>query len=715
MVLSLRKEGERPAALLAAACLVVALIAVVHVPSVAAEPDVPPVLSGDTWLRHHSDDLMPYWLVPDAFGDPLGNFPSFRDADGHVTSETTRSASTLGRGVYGYSLAFMLTGDERFLTYARAGLDWIEAKLEDPVHGGYFAALDAMGEPSESTVTANKDLFDLASVGLGYAMYFNVTRDPAAEAKLLQIRDLIFGPYYDAAANRLKDTLTYDLRTEVDTRNNGGDITNYLVPGTAMLLPTIGLLSDPARNVQFRTDLRNITQALIDRHKNSGAANPAERWMFWGRTARFNNFNALQTDYGHNIKSYAMVHNANMLFADRPWSGLAADRTRMLDRAWDNPVGRWNQGPRSFAIGNDEPDSSWWIHDEADQLLAAIDLTDGVTSTERLVRSTQFFLDKYVDHISPAHETWSRIARNPADTSLTKSATGKNMLHNMEHALILYLHGRMLEGRAARLYYAFPREQALTAETRPYWFDGVGQERADVAPLDALPGHDLVSVDFTGIGRAPRAPYPAPADTTPPTTHVALDPAPTDAGWNRGDVTVRLTAADDIVGVRELRARIEPVDNKLRGTAFVRPGGDTTLMLTDEGRYHLTYRAVDLLGNNEPEHTVEIGIDRTDPMLAGLPDPDCLIWPPNHRFVQIADGTASDGLSGVDHVDLEATSSDGDPAAARVVDGQAWVRAELAPRGQDRTYAVTATAVDQAGNITSMTRSCVVSPPGRDR
>ena len=32
----------------------------------------------------------------------------------------------------------MLTGEERYLTYARAGIDWIEAKAKDPVHGGYF-------------------------------------------------------------------------------------------------------------------------------------------------------------------------------------------------------------------------------------------------------------------------------------------------------------------------------------------------------------------------------------------------------------------------------------------------------------------------------------------------------------------------------------------------------------------------------------------------
>ena len=717
MVLHLGKHAVRRAALLAALCLATGQLAPARAPAAAPEPAVPPVLSGDTWLAHHRDELMPYWLVPEALGDPLGNFPSFRGTDGElIPSQPNRGASTLGRGVYGYSLAFLLTGEQRYLTYARAGLDWIEAKLEDPVHGGYFAELDAAGRPVDPL--ANKDLFDLASVGLGYAMYVNVTRDPGAEAKLLEIRDLVFGAYYDAATNRLKDSLTYDLATEVDTAAaggpNGGDITNYLVPGTAFLLPMIGVLSDPDRNAQFRTDLRNVTQALIDRHKNSAGVNPANRWMFWGRTARFGTFTALQTDFGHNIKSYAMIHNANQLFADRPWSGLVDDRTRMLDRAWDDPVGRWNQRLRSFAAGNVEPDSSWWIHDEADQLLSAIDLTDPLPSTTRLERSTQYFLDNYVDHVSPVHETFNRITRDPADSDLRKSGFSKNMLHNMEHALVLYLHGRSLEGRPARLYYALPHDRALTAETRPYWFDATGQERTDLAPLADLPGHDLVAVDFTGIGKVPRPPYPPPADTTPPTTSVTWTPEPNAAGWNRGDVTLALSAEDDLVGVKELRARVEALDGSAPGTAFVRPGGSTAITFTREGRYAVTYRAVDVLGNTEPERTVEVRVDRTAPTLKGLPEADCRLWPPDHRFVPIADVVASDAGSGVADLRVEAAPADGEPDTVRVLDGQVWVRAELAPRGRDRTYTVTATAVDRAGNETTATGACLVRPPGRE-
>jgi hypothetical protein len=516
----LRRREGRGVALLAGVAVLAAMLATLA-PTPASTPDqgspvsgtadVPEVLRGDTWLRHHREDLMPYWDRPEALGEPLGNFPSFRGRNGELIPEspesTIRGLSTLARQVYGYSHAFMMTGDDRYLTYAKAGLDWINAKAKDPVYGGYYSRLDINGDPIDRY--ADKDVFSLASLGLAYGMYFNVTRDPTAEADLLAVRDLIFDKYYDAAGNRVKDALTYDLATEVDTNDDGGDITNLLVPGTALLLPNLAILTSPVRRAQFKNDLRRVTDSLIARHKNTSATNPKQRFWFWGRTLGFGDFNALQTDLGHNIKSYAMIYNANNLFADHPWQSLDTDRTRLLQRAWDDRAARWNQRLRNLVAGNVIPDSEWWIHDEADQLLAAMDLHDGFDNQARqnqLARSAQSFLDVFVDRdpFRPAHETFARIARNPEDTDLRKSFFGKNMLHNNEHALIMYLHGRALEGRPAKLYYAFPAEQALTAVAKPYWFDAAGETRTVTRDVTTLPGHKVVEVEFTGIG-APAA------------------------------------------------------------------------------------------------------------------------------------------------------------------------------------------------------------------
>ena len=302
------------------------------------------------------------------------------------------------------------------------------------------------------------------------------------------------------------DALTYDLTTEVDTNSNGGDITNLIVPGSALLLPNHEILSDAGRRAQFRDDLRRVTDILIARHKNSAA--PSNRWWFWGRTLRFGTFNAAETDFGHNIKSYELIHNANQVFPDRPWSSLASDRDRLMTRAWDGPAARWNQRLHSFGLDAVERDSDWWTHAEADQTLAALDLANGFTQQGQLARSAQNFLDVFVDTKSPARETFTRVARVAADTNPRKSAYGKNMYHVHEHALIMYLHGRAMEGRPARLYYAFPEDQALTAVAEPYWFDATGQTRTVGPELVEPPRAPTRSSRLHRPGRRPSADLP---------------------------------------------------------------------------------------------------------------------------------------------------------------------------------------------------------------
>ena len=574
--------------------------------------DTPTVLAGDTWLRHHRDDLMPYWDMPAALGDPVGNFPTFRDRAGQVMPDsTTRGLVALSRCVYGYSLAFMMTGQTKYLTYARAGLDWIETKAADPVYGGYFGELDADGNPVDPF--ADKDLSGLSAVGLAYGMYFNATRDPDAEAHLLAVRDLLMSKYYDASTNRLRDALKYDMATEVDTGNNGGDFGNYVSVITALYLFETPLLSDPARRAQFRGDIRTLVQSMIT---NFQATAPANRWWFWGRTKRFGNFTALDTTFGHNLKAYGIITNANRMFADHPWDSQSANRSTLIARAWDDAASRWNQQLVSFTPGAVVPDSVWWMHDEGDQLLASLDLDNGFAYSDQLARSAQTFLDIYVDH-DPAFpgETFTRVQRTGAVDD-RKSWFGKAMLHNYEHALILYLHGRAMESRPATLYYAFPADQALTAVAKPYWFDAAGESRSVGDELPNLPGHRVVEVSFSGLDAVQPQPYPAPDDTTAPTTAASVTPEPNANGWNRSEVTISLAATDDIVGTREIHASVARRDGSVPDVAYIDPGAEVTLPpLTAEGTYDVTYFAVDLLGNAESPETIQVRIDLTEPTI----------------------------------------------------------------------------------------------------
>ncbi|HYH73746.1 MAG TPA: hypothetical protein VD764_11045, partial [Nocardioides sp.] len=513
----------------------------------------------------------------------------------------------------------------------------------------------------------------------------------------------------DPTTSRIKDALTYDLSEEIDTggtSGNGGNITNYLVPGSALLLPNVELLSDPARRAQFRDDLRVVTEQLITRHRGTGE----ESWWFWGRTGLVGGFGSGDTDFGHSIKSHELILNANAVFPDRPWSGLSADREALLQRAWDAPAARWNQ-KRSGPLGaGAERDSEWWIHDEADQTLAALDLGNGFAHQDWLAASAASWTRVFVDRGSAARETFFRPARNPALDERRKTGFGKNMYHVSEHALIMFLHGRAMEGLPARLHYAFPTSQALTAQAEPYWFDATGERRVVRDEIAALPGHRLVEVDFTGIGPGSAPPFPAPDDTTAPTTQAVVSPGPNEAGWNREDVTVTLSAIDAGVGVEEIHVVVEDPSGETPPVAVIEPG-DTVVLpaMVGEGVRRVTYWAVDRLGNTEQPRVLEVRIDRTSPTLAGLPSQPCTVWPPDRRMVQVAQVTGADALSGVGGVQVDVTADEPTaPDDIRVDQGTVEVRASRSGRGDGRTYLVRAVVTDVAGNTTDGEAECTV-------
>ncbi|MEM9492733.1 MAG: hypothetical protein AAGC55_26530, partial [Myxococcota bacterium] len=95
------------------------------------------------WYRHLTDELLPFWSMPDALGQPLGNFPTFRcndgsayrsaapcaelgDAPGWISDELgTEYTRMKSRQTFVYGVGYHVTGDERYLTYARAGVAWL--------------------------------------------------------------------------------------------------------------------------------------------------------------------------------------------------------------------------------------------------------------------------------------------------------------------------------------------------------------------------------------------------------------------------------------------------------------------------------------------------------------------------------------------------------------------------------------------------------------
>jgi len=197
-------------------------------------------------------------------------------------------------------------------------------------------------------------------------------------------------------------------------------------------------------------------------------------------------------------------------------------------------------------------------------------------------------------------------------------------------------------------------------------------------------------------------------DTTAPVSALRRLPAPNPAGWNRDDVALRIAASDGHnVGNSGLKSLHVELSGLQTGSWELTGEQDAhrlaELVVSAEGTTTVRYRAEDRFGNLEPVHTDVVRIDRTLPRISGLPA-TCLLWPPDHRIVHVADVTASDGDgSGVAALTPAATGGD-----VIVEGGSISVRAEKSERGRARAYTLTATATDIAGNSADAAAECLV-------
>jgi hypothetical protein len=243
----------------------------------------------------------------------------------------------------------------------------------------------------------------------------------------------------------------------------------------------------------------------------------------------------------------------------------------------------------------------------------------------------------------------------------------------------------------------------------------------------ATPGPKSFTVSATDVAGNAAAPvtvsYTVQAsDTVAPTTQASPAPPPNANGWNNGRVVVTLTATDNAGGSGVKRITYWATGAQTIAQTSVNRSS-TTVSITAEGTTTLKFFATDNANNAEAQKTLTVRIDKTKPVISGLPAPGCSIWPPDKKLVQIANVTATDALSGLPAGALSVTVTSNEPTKPGdivVSGGVVRVVADRAGSGNGRVYTVTATATDRAGNVQVATGTCRVphdqgDDKGRDK
>jgi len=215
---------------------------------------------------------------------------------------------------------------------------------------------------------------------------------------------------------------------------------------------------------------------------------------------------------------------------------------------------------------------------------------------------------------------------------------------------------------------------------------------------DGIHNLEFGSTDIAGNVETPRPSRIVKIDSTPPTITPYLAPSTNANGWTNSDVTVSFACADALSG---LAAGSPPT---------------ATVLASEGANQQVSGTCFDVAGNSASATVSGINIDKTPPVLSGLPVAGCTLWPPNHKFVTVATISGSDALSGLAALNVTGTSNEPmDPNNPDIIISGSGtqprtvqLRAERLGTGSGRVYTINTVATDAAGNTVSATSTCTV-------
>jgi mannose/cellobiose epimerase-like protein (N-acyl-D-glucosamine 2-epimerase family) len=403
-------------------------------------------LDGEFWRQQGLTQIIPFWQshVIDTID---GAFYMNLSREGRPLPPWDKHPAMISRQVFGFTSAYLLSGDEKYLETAREGVNYLLKYAWDHQYGGWYDFLDQYGNPKETTKTVPSQLY----TNVGLALYYFATKD---ENVLPYIKESIRiqetyaldkknGGYFQALARNLS------VSDSSKSKHSHYGYTSSLLVNMIMI----------TRDKEIQNFAEELMQVSFRRMTDS-----TDGW-FLGYTNHYDNQWNLTRNVVNNkevISAGAQLTACLAILRLYEITGKEIYRTRginlgdkLMHSAWDSTRGCWfeliDRNPPYRP--QDTSSVSWWIQSYG--LFLQLHLYN-ITSEKRYLDSYQkmaSFWDKYfVDKEFGGAFQMVSPAGVPLGTN--KAAIWKSSYHEMENALLNYLYLNLyVNHKTATLYF----------------------------------------------------------------------------------------------------------------------------------------------------------------------------------------------------------------------------------------------------------------------
>jgi mannose/cellobiose epimerase-like protein (N-acyl-D-glucosamine 2-epimerase family) len=174
-------------------------------------------LDGEFWRNQGLEGIIPFWHenVRDTVN---GAYYLNLTREGEPVPPYDKYPAMISRQVFGFTSAYLLSGEEKYLETAREGADYLLKYAWDSRYGGWFDRLDQVGNPMERTKSVPNQLY----TNVGLSLFYFATGDENVLNHIKKSIDIQRTHSKDKNGTGYFQTLTEDLRVSDSSKSKHG-------------------------------------------------------------------------------------------------------------------------------------------------------------------------------------------------------------------------------------------------------------------------------------------------------------------------------------------------------------------------------------------------------------------------------------------------------------------------------------------------------------
>jgi mannobiose 2-epimerase len=412
-------------------------------------------LDGEFWRKQGLTQIIPFWQEH-VLDTVKGAYFLNLSREGKPLPPFDKHPAMIGRQIYGFTCAYLLSGDEVYLESARHGVEYLLEHAWDKKYGGWYDLLDENGNPKDSLKTVPNELY----TNVGLAEYYFVTKDENVLSRIkesIKIRqtfakDNLNGGYFQALARNLSVS---------DSSKSKHSHYGY----TSSLLLNMILFTRDNGIQQFAEELEQLS---IDRmtDKEYGWFNgfPAPNDIKWNPVpGKINGKDVISagaqlTACLSLLRMYEIT--GKKVYGER---GISLGK-QLMNSACDTTMGIWfdNIEKEPPFTPADTSNVWWWLQSYGIfTQLHLYHLTGESHYLESFNKMASFWNDHFID--KEFGGAFQSVTPSGKVLNTTKASPWKASYHEMETSLLTYLYLNLyVNNKPATLYFHIVEAEANT-------------------------------------------------------------------------------------------------------------------------------------------------------------------------------------------------------------------------------------------------------------